>query len=43
MDDLTPTPDHSEQECMLLTRCRSLAPGEFFPSDAVWVDTARKI
>lgn len=43
MDDLTPSPDHSEQEWMLLARCRSLAPGEFFPSDGVGVDKARRI
>ena len=43
MDDLTPPPDHSEQQWMLHARCRSLAPGEFFPSDGVGVDKARKI
>jgi WhiB family redox-sensing transcriptional regulator len=43
MDELTPPPDHSEQEWMLRARCRSLAPSEFFPSDGVGVDKARKI
>ena len=43
MDDLNPPPDHSEQEWMLHARCRSLAPGEFFPSDGVGVDKARRI
>jgi WhiB family redox-sensing transcriptional regulator len=45
MDDLTqtPVPDHSEQDWMLQARCRSLSPGEFFPSDGVGVDKARKI
>ena len=45
MDDLTqtPVPDHSEQGWMLQARCRSLAPSEFFPSDGVGVDKARKI
>ena len=28
---------------MLQARCRSLAPSEFFPSDGVGVDKARKI
>ncbi len=28
---------------MLQARCRSLSPGEFFPSDGVGVDKARKI
>ena len=35
MDDLNPPPDHNEQEWMLHAHCRSLAPGEFFPSDGV--------
>jgi len=43
MDDLNPPPDHSEQEWMLQARCRSLAPGEFFPSDGVGVDKARRV
>ena len=43
MDDLNPPPDHNEQEWMLHARCRSLAPGEFFPSDGVGVDKARRI
>ncbi len=42
MDDTTP-PDHAEQEWMLHARCRSLAPGEFFPSDGVGVEKARRI
>jgi WhiB family redox-sensing transcriptional regulator len=43
MDDTTPPPDHAEQEWMLHARCRSLAPGEFFPSDGVGVEKARRI
>jgi len=45
MDDLTqtPVPDHSEQGWMLQARCRSLSPGECFPSEGVGVDKARKI
>ena len=43
MDDLNPPPDHNEQEWMLHAHCRSLAPGEFFPSDGVGVDKARRI
>ena len=39
---MTP-PDHTEQEWMLQARCRSLALSEFFPSDGVGVDKARKI
>ena len=42
MDEVTP-PDHAEQEWMLRARCRTLAPSEFFPSDGVGVDRARKI
>ena len=42
-DDLTPVPDHSEQQWMLHARCRSLAAAAFFPSDGVGVDKARKI
>src|SRR5262245_52932381 len=43
MEEVSPPPDHSEQEWMLRARCRSLAPSEFFPSDGVGVDKARKI
>jgi WhiB family redox-sensing transcriptional regulator len=43
MDDYSPPPDHQEQDWMLHARCRSLSPGEFFPSDGVGVDKARKI
>ena len=43
MDHTTPPPDHREHEWMLLARCRSLAPEEFFPSDGVGVDVARRI
>ena len=42
MDDLTPVPDHSEQHWMLQARCRALSPGEFFPSDGVGVEIARR-
>jgi len=38
-----PPPDHHEQSWMLKGRCRELAPSEFFPSDGVGVERARKI
>ncbi len=41
--DETPLPDHHDHDWMLRARCRSLAPGEFFPSDGVGVEVARKI
>jgi WhiB family redox-sensing transcriptional regulator len=40
--DLVP-PDHQPQEWMLRARCRQMSPGEFFPSDGVGVDVARRI
>lgn len=46
MDDNTPIEpgDTSEQmQWMLDARCRGYDPGEFFPSDGVGVDQARKI
>lgn len=38
-----PPPDHHEQQWMLAARCRERAPHEFFPSDGVGVDEARKV
>jgi WhiB family redox-sensing transcriptional regulator len=43
MDELTPLPDHHTPTWMLRARCREVAPGEFFPSDGVGVDKARKV
>jgi WhiB family redox-sensing transcriptional regulator len=42
-DDELPLPDHRTPTWMLRARCRSLSPGEFFPSDGVGVDQARKV
>lgn len=41
--DTTLPPDHQPQEWMLAARCRELAPEEFFPSDGVGVEKARRI
>ena len=43
MDELTPLPDHRTPIWMLRARCREFAPGEFFPSDGVGVDKARRV
>jgi WhiB family transcriptional regulator, redox-sensing transcriptional regulator len=39
----TPPPDHHEQQWMLSALCRQRAPEEFFPSDGVGVEQARKV
>jgi WhiB family redox-sensing transcriptional regulator len=36
-------PDHQEHQWMLRGLCRELEPAEFFPSDGVGVERARKI
>lgn len=36
-------PDHRTPVWMLRARCRDAAPGEFFPSDGVGVDRARRV
>jgi WhiB family redox-sensing transcriptional regulator len=43
MDDLAPISDHTEHEWMLRARCRSLQSREFFPSDGVGVEAARRV
>ena len=40
---LPPPPDHQAQSWMLRALCREYAPEEFFPSDGVGVEKARKI
>lgn len=46
-DQLGPTPESGGAEesaaWMLQARCRGATPGEFFPSDGVGVDLARKV
>ncbi|HYU38871.1 MAG TPA: WhiB family transcriptional regulator [Acidimicrobiia bacterium] len=36
-------PDHQEHQWMLEAKCRGRAPQDFFPSDGVGVDQARRI
>jgi WhiB family redox-sensing transcriptional regulator len=36
-------PDHQEHQWMLEARCRGRTPHDFFPSDGVGVEQARKI
>ena len=43
MDELTTPPDHHTPAWMLQARCRASSPSEFFPSDGVGVDKARKV
>jgi WhiB family redox-sensing transcriptional regulator len=43
MDDHTPLPDHHTPPWMQQALCREAAAGEFFPSDGVGVDRARRI
>ena len=43
VDDTLPSPDHHTPSWMDYARCRTLSPGEFFPSDGVGVDKARRI
>jgi WhiB family redox-sensing transcriptional regulator len=38
-----PPPDHQVQEWMLRGNCREHSPEEFFPSDGVGVEKARRI
>jgi WhiB family redox-sensing transcriptional regulator len=40
---IAPPPDHREHEWMLRARCRTLPSQEFFPTDGVGVDQARKV
>jgi len=40
---LPPPPDHQEHQWMLEAKCRGRAPHDFFPSDGVGVDQARRI
>jgi WhiB family redox-sensing transcriptional regulator len=43
MDSTFPHPDHHTPRWMLRAHCREAAPGEFFPSDGVGVEHARKV
>ena len=38
-----PPPPETDQPWMAEAKCRSLPPGEFFPSDGVGVERARRI
>ena len=43
MDAQLPPPDDHDQAWMLQAKCRGRAPHDWFPSDGVGVDRARKI
>jgi WhiB family redox-sensing transcriptional regulator len=43
MDDTFDRPDHQTPPWMHHGHCRSLSPSEFFPSDGVGVERARRI
>lgn len=43
MDETFTTSDHHTPPWMLHGRCRTLSPSEFFPSDGVGVERARRI
>jgi WhiB family redox-sensing transcriptional regulator len=43
MDETFSRPDHQTPAWMHHGRCRSLSPAEFFPSDGVGVEKARRI
>jgi WhiB family redox-sensing transcriptional regulator len=42
MDDMTPSTDLDQHQWMLFARCRTLPPGEFFPSDGTGVERAQQ-
>ena len=43
MDDQTPLPDHHTPPWMQQALCREASAGEFFPSDGVGVERARRV
>ena len=43
VDDSLPSPDHHTPAWMDHARCRTLSPGEFFPSDGVGVEVAKRV
>lgn len=43
MSEREPKPEEREQPWMREARCRHLDPGEFFPSDGVGVEVAKRI
>jgi WhiB family transcriptional regulator, redox-sensing transcriptional regulator len=43
MDDHTPLPDHHTPPWMQAALCREASAGEFFPSDGVGVERARRV
>jgi WhiB family redox-sensing transcriptional regulator len=43
VSDELPSPDHQTPVWMDHARCRTLTPSEFFPSDGVGVETAKRV
>lgn len=43
VDDVLPSADHQTPAWMDHARCRSLSPTEFFPSDGVGVEIAKRV
>ena len=43
VDDSLPSPDHHTPSWMDHARCRTLSPSEFFPSDGVGVEVAKRV
>ena len=43
VDDSLPSPDHHTPAWMDHARCRTLSPTEFFPSDGVGVEVAKRV
>jgi WhiB family transcriptional regulator, redox-sensing transcriptional regulator len=43
VDDSLPSPDHHTPAWMDHARCRTLTPQEFFPSDGVGVEVAKRV
>ena len=43
VDDSLPSPDHHTPSWMDNARCRTLSPTEFFPSDGVGVEVAKRV
>lgn len=43
VDESLPSPDHCTPPWMDHARCRSLSPADFFPSDGVGVEVAKRV